>query len=465
MRELLDASSIASGMGARVVIPAPLLGMTTRWVAPGGGRGAAVPAAAAAEAGARALEAPCPGWRRHTHRAALGAGPQPPCLRSPIPRRVLTMEWVTGVKLTTLEPPEIRSLVGVGQEAFLVQLLEIGFIHGDPHPGAGALRGGPGRPGPREASARAADEGWAAGAGSATARISVASIWLLAFTHPNPASHHPPPGNLLKVTEGPDAGKLALLDFGLVAEVPAPDREAMISATIHLANRDWNGACVCGGGVAPLCQAVCWQQEPALSGSNCTHLTHPNNPPPQPPQPSSMISSPSSSSRSPPTAASSSRSWSACWGPTCAAAARARSTSRRCPRWARPPPSAPGLLPTLSCCARAPVAPCMPLLPLHLLHAIHSLPPQDLLAATLEIPFSVPPYMSLLARVRGTARPPPAASSPSHWGASTASRGGVRLGLHRSPAAAPPTLADPWPPSIYPPPGRRHARGHRPAGG
>jgi hypothetical protein len=46
------------------------------------------------------------------------------------------MEWVTGVKLTTLEPPEIRSLVGVGQEAFLVQLLEIGFIHGDPHPGA-----------------------------------------------------------------------------------------------------------------------------------------------------------------------------------------------------------------------------------------------------------------------------------------------------------------------------------------
>lgn len=45
------------------------------------------------------------------------------------------MEWVTGVKLTTLEPEEIRRLVGVGQEAFLVQLLEVGFIHGDPHPG------------------------------------------------------------------------------------------------------------------------------------------------------------------------------------------------------------------------------------------------------------------------------------------------------------------------------------------
>ena len=46
-------------------------------------------------------------------------------------------------------------------------------------------------------------------------------------------------GNLLKVTEGEHAGKLCLLDFGLVAEVPPVDREAMVSATIHLANRDW----------------------------------------------------------------------------------------------------------------------------------------------------------------------------------------------------------------------------------
>jgi len=44
-----------------------------------------------------------------------------------------------------------------------------------------------------------------------------------------------------QVTEGPHAGKLALLDFGLVAEIPEADREAMVSATIHLANRDWNG--------------------------------------------------------------------------------------------------------------------------------------------------------------------------------------------------------------------------------
>eukprot|EP00879_Flechtneria_rotunda_P007223 GHRR01007579.1.p1 GENE.GHRR01007579.1~~GHRR01007579.1.p1 ORF type:complete len:633 (+),score=243.40 GHRR01007579.1:333-2231(+) len=96
-------------------------------------------------------------------------------------RRVLTMEWVTGVKLTSLPAEEVKRLVGVGQEAFLVQLLEVGFFHGDPHP-----------------------------------------------------------GNLLKVTEGPDAGKLALLDFGLVAEIPARDRAAMVSATIHLANRNWS---------------------------------------------------------------------------------------------------------------------------------------------------------------------------------------------------------------------------------
>lgn len=45
------------------------------------------------------------------------------------------MEWVTGVKLTGLPSEEIRRLVAAGQEAFLTQLLEVGFFHGDPHPG------------------------------------------------------------------------------------------------------------------------------------------------------------------------------------------------------------------------------------------------------------------------------------------------------------------------------------------
>ena len=47
-------------------------------------------------------------------------------------------------------------------------------------------------------------------------------------------------GRVALINYGPDAGKLALLDFGLVAEIPPSDREAMVSATIHLANRDWN---------------------------------------------------------------------------------------------------------------------------------------------------------------------------------------------------------------------------------
>lgn len=42
------------------------------------------------------------------------------------------MEFVRGVKLNTLEPQEIRRLVKIGQDAFLVQLLEIGFMHSDP---------------------------------------------------------------------------------------------------------------------------------------------------------------------------------------------------------------------------------------------------------------------------------------------------------------------------------------------
>ncbi len=55
------------------------------------------------------------------------------------------MDWVPGVKLTQLEPQEIRELVAVGQTAFLTQLLDVGFIHGDPHPGtshASRLGGG-----------------------------------------------------------------------------------------------------------------------------------------------------------------------------------------------------------------------------------------------------------------------------------------------------------------------------------
>ena len=47
-------------------------------------------------------------------------------------RRLLVTEWVDGVKLTACEPAEIAALTAVGQEAFLTQLLTLGFFHADP---------------------------------------------------------------------------------------------------------------------------------------------------------------------------------------------------------------------------------------------------------------------------------------------------------------------------------------------
>jgi len=89
---------------------------------------------------------------------------------------MLVSEWINGKKLTSSEPDEIRRLSRVGSEAFLTQLLDIGMFHGDPHG-----------------------------------------------------------GNLLATEDG----KLCILDFGLVAEVPRKDRDTIVSSIIHLANRDF----------------------------------------------------------------------------------------------------------------------------------------------------------------------------------------------------------------------------------
>ena len=55
-------------------------------------------------------------------------------------RRVLTMEWIDGVKMTDTAAMEAAGLdvvdfVDVGIECALIQLLEHGFFHADPHPG------------------------------------------------------------------------------------------------------------------------------------------------------------------------------------------------------------------------------------------------------------------------------------------------------------------------------------------
>ncbi len=98
-------------------------------------------------------------------------------------RRVLTMEWIDGVKLTALDELAARGIdpthvIEVGVQCSLRQLLEHGFFHADPHP-----------------------------------------------------------GNLL-VTED---GKLAYLDFGMMCEVEPYQRYGLIEAIVHMVNRDFEG--------------------------------------------------------------------------------------------------------------------------------------------------------------------------------------------------------------------------------
>ncbi len=98
-------------------------------------------------------------------------------------RRVLTMEWIDGIKLTRID--ELNRLgisathmIDVGVQCSLRQLLEHGFFHADPHP-----------------------------------------------------------GNLLAMPDG----KLAYLDFGMMSEVKPQQRYGLIEAVVHMVNRDFEG--------------------------------------------------------------------------------------------------------------------------------------------------------------------------------------------------------------------------------
>lgn len=91
-------------------------------------------------------------------------------------RKVLTMEWINGVKLADCRPDQINALVSKGVECFLFQLLSAGFFHADPHQ-----------------------------------------------------------GNLMRL----DNGQLCVIDFGLMATIEKVEMDAMVSAIVHLANRDW----------------------------------------------------------------------------------------------------------------------------------------------------------------------------------------------------------------------------------
>ncbi len=96
-------------------------------------------------------------------------------------RRVLTMEWIEGTKLTQIEAIaaqgiDATALIDVGVQCSLRQLLEHGFFHADPHP-----------------------------------------------------------GNLLAMPDG----RLAYLDFGMMSEMEPYQRYGLIEAIVHLVNRDF----------------------------------------------------------------------------------------------------------------------------------------------------------------------------------------------------------------------------------
>lgn len=100
-------------------------------------------------------------------------------------RRVLTMEWIDGVKLTDDEGLsefdfKLTDFINVGLECSLRQLLEHGFFHADPHP-----------------------------------------------------------GNLLATREG----DLVFLDFGMMSTAPVTARYALIAHVVHLVNRDYLAMC------------------------------------------------------------------------------------------------------------------------------------------------------------------------------------------------------------------------------
>jgi predicted unusual protein kinase regulating ubiquinone biosynthesis (AarF/ABC1/UbiB family) len=96
--------------------------------------------------------------------------------------RVLTMEWITGTKLTdtqALQQQGInpRILIETGVQCSLRQLLEYGFFHADPHP-----------------------------------------------------------GNLLAMPNN----KLAYLDFGMMSEVKPYQRYGLLNAVVHILNREFD---------------------------------------------------------------------------------------------------------------------------------------------------------------------------------------------------------------------------------
>ena len=115
----------------------------------------------------------------HLHNSKIAV---PKIYKAITSRRVLTMEWIDGTKLTNLK--DVRKLgidpdemIEIGVQCSLEQLLEHGFFHADPHP-----------------------------------------------------------GNLLALEDG----RLCYLDFGMMSEVSRDSRSGLIQAVVHLVNKNFD---------------------------------------------------------------------------------------------------------------------------------------------------------------------------------------------------------------------------------
>jgi predicted unusual protein kinase regulating ubiquinone biosynthesis (AarF/ABC1/UbiB family) len=105
-------------------------------------------------------------------------------------QRVLTLEWIHGLKLTDTAQVQAQGLdqnaiIQIAVTAGLQQLLEHGLFHADPHPG---------------------------------------NLFAMA----------PEPGSKTNVN-----GRMAYIDFGMMDQLDEPMKEALVDAVVHLINKDY----------------------------------------------------------------------------------------------------------------------------------------------------------------------------------------------------------------------------------
>ena len=106
----------------------------------------------------------------------------PKIYRNATSRRVLTMEWIDGIKLTNIKAVknlgiDPNEMIEIGVSCSLQQLIEHGFFHADPHP-----------------------------------------------------------GNILAMEDG----RLCYLDFGMMSDITQQSRVGLIRAVVHLVNRKFD---------------------------------------------------------------------------------------------------------------------------------------------------------------------------------------------------------------------------------